>query len=514
MSQFSSFGLAPYLLAALDKAGIVTPTEVQKESIAPACQGKDILATAQTGTGKTFAYLLPLLTHIDANRSRVALVLVPTRELAIQVRSAIDQLCGRGNVRVGLLIGGEPIFRQIQSLKNKPQIIVGTPGRIIDHLDRKTLSLQQCSFFVLDEVDRMLDMGFSQQLASIHQNLPETVQTLMFSATMPKSIAGLAEKYLTNPHRITVGSVTQPVVNVKQDIVHTQEDEKFDCLTEELDKREGSTIIFARTKRDVENLTIKLKRKGYSVEYIHGDLRQPKRVLIVDQFRRESFCIIVATDIASRGIDVSHVTLVVNYDLPLSPEDYVHRIGRTGRAGKQGRAVSFVVPSENRQWVNIQRFMKGETYNAHVRSENGRGQSRGGYGRGNNNGGRSGGRSSYQGGNNNRYGENRRSSFGGSRDSEQGERRTSDRSYSRRDDGEFRSTRSENSRHERPARPYFERSEDAGQRSGSSSSTYGSSFSRNNNRSSDYGDRGAEGRASSFGRRRSSNSNHRISTSV
>jgi len=310
-------------------------------------------------------------------------------------------------------------------------------------------------------------------------------------------------------------------------------------LVEELKSRKGSTIIFVQTKRDAEKLTKKLKElsgesvndstvvfvqskratesalgkeEQLSAEYIHGDLRQQKRVLIVDRFRRETFRILVATDIASRGIDVSHVKLVVNYDLPLSPEDYVHRIGRTGRAGKEGCAVSFVVPSENRQWVNIQRFMKGETYTPHVRSGNSGGQSRGGYGRGGSGGGRSGGRSSYQGGN--RYGDNRRSSFGDSRSSEQGERRTSDRSYPRRDDSEFRSAGSENSRQDRSSRPYFERSEDAGQRPRSSgSSNYGSSFDRSNNRSSDYGNR-SENKSSSFGRRRSSNSNHRISTSV
>ncbi|RTL04324.1 DEAD/DEAH box helicase [Candidatus Dependentiae bacterium] len=503
MSQFSSFGLAPHLLAALERASIVTPTQVQSEAIAPACQGRDILATAQTGTGKTFAYLLPLLTHIHTDRSRMGLVLVPTRELAIQVRSSIDQLCGRGSMRIGLLIGGEPIFKQIQSLKNKPQIIIGTPGRILDHLDRGTLVLQHCSFFVLDEVDRMLDMGFSQQLSAVHQHLPESVQTLMFSATMPKIIAVLAEKYLKNPHRITIGSVTQPVVNVKQDIVYTQENEKFDCLVKELEKYEGSVIIFRKTKRDTEYLAKKLKDKGHSAEVIHGDLRQHKRVLIVDQFRKELFRIIVATDIASRGIDVSHVKLVINYDLPLSPEDYVHRIGRTGRAGKEGFAVSFVVPSENRIWDNIKRFMQGESYSSHIRSDsyskqrrdgdrfkNDRRRSGRGYG----------------------YGEGRPSHFNRSRGNED-QGFSGRRSFNREDDvSGQRSSHFSNDRLEQPKRserPYGGRESSFVDKQEDSRSSRSSHY----NRGRSY-DRPSGERSSTFGRRRSNGSNHRISTSI
>ncbi|QQR53839.1 DEAD/DEAH box helicase [bacterium] len=369
MSQFSTFGLAPHLLAALQKAGIITPTPVQAETIQPACEGRDVLATAQTGTGKTFAYLLPLLTRIDADKNQMGLILVPTRELAIQVKAAINQLCSRTHAKVALLIGGEPMFKQLRVLRSKPFIVVGTPGRVMDHLERQTLNLEGCSFFVLDEVDRMLDMGFSQQLNIVRKALPKNIQTLMFSATMPKDIAGLAEQYLSNPHRITLGSVHQPVVNVKQDIVHTQENEKFDCLLKELELREGSVIIFVKTKKGADILAKKLKLKFHEAEAIHGDLRQQKRVLIVEQFRKKINRIMVATDIAARGIDVPHVQHVVNYDLPQSPEDYVHRIGRTGRAGNQGFAVSLIVPSENRQWVNIQRFLQGKTYSSNLRIE-------------------------------------------------------------------------------------------------------------------------------------------------
>ncbi|HTM06478.1 MAG TPA: DEAD/DEAH box helicase [Patescibacteria group bacterium] len=510
MSQFSSFGLAPHLLTALERAGIVTPTSVQSEAIAPACQGRDILATAQTGTGKTFAYLLPLLTRIHADRSRVGLVLVPTRELAIQVRAAIDQLCGRGAVRIALLIGGESIFKQIQSLKSKPQIIVGTPGRILDHLDRGTLVLKECSFFVLDEVDRMLDMGFSFQLNAVHQCLPESIQTLMFSATMPKSIAVLAEKYLNNPHRITIGSVTQPVVNVKQDIVYTQENEKFDCLVRELEKYEGSVIIFRKTIRDTEYLAKKLKDKGHSAEVIHGDLKQHKRVSIVDLFTKKAFRIIVATDIASRGIDISHVKLVVNYDLPLSPEDYVHRIGRTGRAGKEGFAVSFVVPSESRIWDNIKRFMKGETYSPHIKSDSYGQRRRGGGDRfktdRNNSGAygnnryadrRSSGRSyrNYDGLSDNQrpsMTNDEKKSFDYSKDSESVSfGRSEENAYRNRSSSDYRS----------PRRSFSEKT--GGERSGSSH------YRRNRS-----GDRSSNGSSSDFSRRRPGNSNHRISTSV
>lgn len=522
MSQFSSFGLAPHLLTALERINIVTPTQVQGEAIAPACQGRDILATAQTGTGKTFAYLLPLLTHIHTDRNRVGLVLVPTRELAIQVRASIEQLCGRGSVRVALLIGGDPIFKQIQALKSRPQIIVGTPGRILDLIDRGTLLLDHCSFFVLDEVDRMLDMGFSKQLNAVHQHLPEVVQTLMFSATMPKAIAALAEKYLNNPHRITIGSVTQPVVNVKQDIVYTPEDRKFDYLVEALDKySEGSVIVFRRTKRDTEYLARKLKDKGHSAEVIHGDLRQQKRVLIVDQFRKEHFRIIVATDIASRGIDVSHVRLVINYDLPLSPEDYVHRIGRTGRAGKEGFAVSFVVPSESRIWDNIKRFMQGETYSSHLRSDDyGRQRRRGGSGdrfrndraRGgyrNNDGYGDGGRASS-------FGRSRRGrngdyeSFGSKRVGDHDEASLSNENVSHfSSNDKFGSKRSDRSYGNGNSESSFGDRRD-GDRS-RSSSQYGRR--RSHDRSSDE-QRSSDQRSSSFGRRRSQNNHHRISTSV
>jgi ATP-dependent RNA helicase DeaD len=363
MTSFSQFELPPFLSSALARMNITTPTPVQAEAIGPACEGRDILATAQTGTGKTIAYLVPLLSHLHKNKAHKAIILTPTRELAVQVKDAVMQMSDHTCKSV-LLIGGEPIFKQIRMLRSaaNPRVIIGTPGRIIDHLQRKTLALTDVSFFVLDEVDRMLDMGFSAQLAEIHTYLKPGIQTLMFSATMPPAIRLLAQKYLKDPHSISVGSTTQPTANVKQDIVRTKEADKYACLVKEIEARDGSIIVFVKTKRGAEFLADKLKGGQHLAEAIHGDLRQQKRAHVIDRFRKRQHRIMVATDIAARGIDVPHVELVINYDLPQCPEDYVHRIGRTGRAGVQGFAVSFIAPADNKQWNNIQNFMNGQQY--------------------------------------------------------------------------------------------------------------------------------------------------------
>jgi ATP-dependent RNA helicase DeaD len=363
MTSFSQFELPPFLSSALARMNITTPTPVQAEAIGPACEGRDILATAQTGTGKTIAYLVPLLSHLHKNKAHKAIILTPTRELAVQVKDAVITMSDHTCKSV-LLIGGEPIFKQIRMLRSaaSPRVIIGTPGRIIDHLQRKTLALTDVSFFVLDEVDRMLDMGFSAQLAEIHTYLRPGIQTLMFSATMPPAIRLLAQKYLKDPHSISVGSTTQPTANVKQDIVRTRESDKYACLVKEIESRDGSIIVFVKTKRGAELLADKLKGGQHLAEAIHGDLRQQKRAHVIDRFRKRQHRIMVATDIAARGIDVPHVELVVNYDLPQCAEDYVHRIGRTGRAGVQGFAVSFIAPADNKQWNNIQNFMNGQQY--------------------------------------------------------------------------------------------------------------------------------------------------------
>jgi ATP-dependent RNA helicase DeaD len=359
--NFHALGLPDFLIESLERMHIKTPTPIQAKSIIPALSGKDILASAQTGTGKTIAYLIPLILHLLEFKEAKALVLAPTRELAAQVKEGLRNLLGQTSLLgTTLLIGGEPITKQLFSLKKNPRVIIGTPGRIIDHLDRKTLNLTKATFLVLDETDRMLDMGFTEPLKKIVGHLMPTRQTLMFSATMPPSIVNLSQKYLTDPLRITVGSTTQAVPEIQQDTIKISVSEKYTHLLRELDERTGSVIVFVKTKRGAEQLAVKLKTQNHNVDAMHGDLRQNKRDQIVRAFRNQKSRIMVATDVAARGIDIPHVMHVINYDLPQCPEDYIHRIGRTGRAGSKGFALSMISPEDSDKWRAIHRLMSGE----------------------------------------------------------------------------------------------------------------------------------------------------------
>lgn len=352
-------GLPEQLLYSLKKMEFNTPTPIQAQSIPVALEGKDILGSAQTGTGKTGAFAIPLVSKILNNEIHSALVLTPTRELAVQVLTQIHALLGRnGNVNTALLIGGEPMPRQLRQLHKNPRIIVGTPGRINDHLERGTVSFKKTGFLVLDETDRMLDMGFGKQIDSIVAHLPEQVQTLMFSATMPKDIMQMSAKYLKEPIRIEVGSSLKPVEAIKQDIVRLKEEDKYDQLLKELDERSGSIVVFVKTKFNAKKIADKLYRARYAAEAIHGNLRQSKREFVLQGFRKSKFRILVATDVAARGLDVPHIEHVINHDLPQCPEDYIHRIGRTARAGAKGSAVNFITGREDKLWRAIERFMK------------------------------------------------------------------------------------------------------------------------------------------------------------
>lgn len=279
-----------------------------------------------------------------------ALVIVPTRELAHQVTNEIRKLLSQNSaLRVALLIGGEPIFRQLNQLQKKPQIVIGTPGRIIDHIERKTLITRNVSVLVLDETDRMFDMGFGVQIEEIMKHLPKIRQTLMFSATLPGDIVKLAEKYLNRPERISVDCEVTTSVKIKQEIVYASESEKYEKLVTQLCQREGSIIIFVKTKRGADQLANRLHKDDYSALAIHGDLRQHKRERVINSFRRGRNQIMVATDVASRGLDIPHIQHVINYDAPQSQADYIHRIGRTARAGAEGYALSFVTPQDKRR---------------------------------------------------------------------------------------------------------------------------------------------------------------------
>jgi ATP-dependent RNA helicase DeaD len=358
MTSFTDFNLPPALVATLEKMQITTPTPIQAATIPEALKGLDLLASAQTGSGKTVAYLVPLVIYLSTRPNHSALILAPTRELAIQVHRTVNQLSRySSSLKMALLIGGDPLFKQIAQLRSRPQLIVGTPGRITDHLTRKTLFLDRSHFLIIDEVDRMLDMGFDVQLEKIFEYLPESRQTLMFSATLPPYIEKLAKKYLKDPQRISIGSSTQPALKIKQDILHVTSSNKFPELLKQLDQREGSIIVFVKTKQGAERLSRELRGLGYSSNAMHGDLSQKYRNLAIQAFLHQKSRIMVATDIAARGLDIPRVMHVINYNLPESPEDYIHRIGRTGRAGLEGNALCLVSPEDNGKWRAIFKMM-------------------------------------------------------------------------------------------------------------------------------------------------------------
>ncbi len=357
MQTFNDADIPQQLFHRLEQIGLIKPTPIQAKAIPVALEGNDILGSAQTGTGKTAAFGVPLVTHLLGDEKASGLVLLPTRELASQVLKTLEQFIGRSNIASVLLIGGEDMGKQIRKLKAYPRLIVGTPGRINDHLKRKTLKLDRTNFMVLDEVDRMLDMGFGVQLDAIAKFLTADRQTLMFSATMPSNIQKVAAKYLKDPVRISVGSAHATAPNVKQELVQLADPEKFDRLTKEIEEREGSILVFIKTKYAADKMAIKLKKLGHSVSSLHGDLRQNKRNQVIAGFRSKKYRVLVATDVAARGLDIPHIEHVINHDMPQSPEDYIHRIGRTARAGAKGEALNFVSPADASKWNAIQRLL-------------------------------------------------------------------------------------------------------------------------------------------------------------
>ena len=358
MENFDSLGLPQPLLHALTAMKFSNPTPIQVKAIPVALAGRDILGSAETGTGKTAAYAIPLLARLMAKPQGKALVLAPTRELAAQVTQAIHQMLGRGAViTTALLIGGETMQKQFQQLRRNPRIIVGTPGRINDHLERGTLKLNDADFLVLDETDRMLDMGFGVQIDRILKHMPQKRQTLMFSATLPPHIVKLSERYLHQPERIAIGSTTTPVSRIKQEEIRTTAGEKYNVLIGQLGQREGSVIVFVKTKHGADRLADRLSRADFAAEAIHGDLRQNRRDRVIRDFREKKHRILVATDVAARGLDIPHIEHVVNYDLPQCPEDYIHRLGRTARAGAEGAAVCLLTPEDGDKWRAIQRLI-------------------------------------------------------------------------------------------------------------------------------------------------------------
>ena len=356
MKKFSDYNLTSPILAKLQKLNLLYPTPIQSLSIPLALEGRDLLGTAQTGTGKTFAFGIPLVNHLALNKDSGALILTPTRELALQVLTAIKSLTSKGNLLdAALLIGGDPIQKQLKQLK-KARLVVGTPGRMKDHFKRNSLKLNKFDYLVLDETDRMLDMGFVDDIKSIIEKLPRH-QTLLFSATLPKNISDLAQKFLDNPQRINAGKENTPITDIKQEVRNVSQKEKFSQLKIELVERTGSIVLFVKTKRSADKIALQLRKDKFNAEAIHGDLRQSKREKVLMKFRKNRFQILVATDVAARGLDIPHIEHVINYDIPQNPEDYIHRIGRTARAGAKGSALTFLSPSDQKNWRLIEKLI-------------------------------------------------------------------------------------------------------------------------------------------------------------
>ncbi|WP_125567128.1 DEAD/DEAH box helicase [Companilactobacillus insicii] len=346
--KFSELNLDSKLLQAVDEAGFEETTPIQAQTIPLVLSGDDVIGQAQTGTGKTAAFGLPILDAIDMSSTDIqALIISPTRELAIQTQEELYRLGRDKKVRVQSVYGGSDIRRQIRALKNHPNIVVGTPGRMLDHINRHTLKLGNVKTVVLDEADEMLDMGFVEDIESILSNVPNKHQTLLFSATMPKPIMRIADKFMTEPKIVKIKSKELTADKIDQYFVKARDFEKFDLMTRIFDVQGPElALIFGRTKRRVDELTRGLQARGYNAEGLHGDLSQDKRTSVLRKFKAGKLEFLVATDVAARGLDISGVSHVYNYDIPQDPDSYVHRIGRTGRAGHSGVSVTFVTPNE------------------------------------------------------------------------------------------------------------------------------------------------------------------------
>ncbi len=358
MENFRSIKIEDSLKNSLSKMNFIKPTPIQGMAIPVALEGKDILGTAQTGTGKTLAFSIPLINKLILDKNAFALVMCPTRELASQVMEAIKSIISdKINIKTALLIGGESIQKQLRQLGNRSRIIVGTPGRINDHLKRRSLNLSATKYLVLDETDRMLDMGFAPQIEMVLKFIPKNHQTLLFSATLPQNILRISERYLNKPERISSGSTSIPVAKIKQEALQVFKENKYDQLIDQFLLRKGSILVFVKTKRNADKMVKRLKEEGHSADAIHGDLRQSKRDRVINSFRKGLKRILIATDVAARGLDIPLIQHVINYDLPQVPEDYVHRIGRTARAGSEGSALTFLTPDDRLMWNSINKLI-------------------------------------------------------------------------------------------------------------------------------------------------------------
>lgn len=367
-SGFDAFPLPHALARSLQHMKYTQPTPIQMQAIPAVLKNKDILGSAQTGTGKTGAFVIPILAKLMNDPHQNALVMAPTRELAAQILQVVRQMShGHSAITTALLIGGEGMGKQRAQIAAKPRFIIGTPGRMNDHLRDNPRMYMKTTMLVLDEADRMLDMGFAPQIKDIIETTNPQRQTLMFSATFPPNIVKFAQQYLRDPIRITIEPERTSAALIKHEELHTSEGARYTELVKQLQDREGSIIVFIKTKHGADRMAKRLHEQAkLSVDAIHGGLNQRQRDRAIAGFRNGKTRIMIATDVAARGLDVPHIEHVINYDLPQVPEDYVHRIGRTGRNGKEGVALSFIMPSEMGKWRAIQRILNPNTQ----RSEN------------------------------------------------------------------------------------------------------------------------------------------------
>ncbi len=360
MKTFYEFGLHHSVTSAISEMGFEEATPIQEQVIPLALEERDLIGQAQTGTGKTAAFSIPLVEKVDVQSAQIqGLVLAPTRELAIQVAEEMSKLGAHKGVRVMPVYGGQDIGRQIRALKNRPHVIIATPGRLIDHLERRTIRLNDVHTVVLDEADEMLNMGFLDDIQAILERVPAERQTMLFSATMPAPIRKLADRFLREPKHISVIPKIVERPTIAQFYCEVPERQKFDTLCRLIDiEGPDLAIVFGRTKRRVDELASGLQKRGYLAEGLHGDLSQHQRDLVMRKFREGTIELLVATDVAARGLDVSNVTHVFNFDIPQDPESYVHRVGRTGRAGREGVAFTLVTPREVDHLHFIERITK------------------------------------------------------------------------------------------------------------------------------------------------------------
>jgi len=360
MYTFAELPLSPALQQRLTAAQFTIPTPIQAGAIPAVLEGKDVLATAQTGTGKTLAFLVPIIEMLapDSTTRVTALVLLPTRELAMQVNEEYEKLRGPKMRKAALVIGGVPENSQIQSLRAGSNLVIATPGRLQDFISRGLVNLARLRILVLDEADRMLDMGFLPAIRRILEVVPENRQTLCFSATLEQSVAGLVHQYMRDPVRVALGSVLKPVESVRLRAYEVRPAEKLDTMRHLLYETSGQTLVFTRTKRGAERLAKQLVRDGFSAAMIHGDRTQSQRNGALHGFQQGRYKVLVATDIAARGLHIDDVAHVVNYDLPNLPEDFIHRVGRTGRAGAEGLATTLVSGADLIALRDIERALK------------------------------------------------------------------------------------------------------------------------------------------------------------